>query len=361
MTMDNFTATEIDIILKKHRILFLFRVIAIVCAALALLVAIAFFLLFRFGKSDISQLKICLFIAVPFAVLLFIMAYLSGWEKNYWVFKAEKKRLWFALDCFSSHPEKTKKEFEKLLASGRIETFLQKAKPYEEKLQEKERKLIRARKATVSNGESQYDGSAFIEALLAIGLRLFSLVSLGLLFPPLFFFRCRYLSQHIKIDGKRLIFEAELSSFYRLWLAYLCLSLITIGVFLFFLPSRIRNWTLLHFHLEGESAALRGGTDSQFVERFAFTILSKIVNLLTLYILKPYIMVTETKFLASRTVLDGRRLVFDGSGTILFADYIKWYFLTIVTLGVYAFFVRNRLLQYKVKHIHLQGSASFFC
>ena len=92
MTMDNFTATEIDIILKKHRILFLFRVIAIVCAALALLVAIAFFLLFRFGKSDISQLKICLFIAVPFAVLLFVMAYLSGWEKNYWVFKVEKKR-----------------------------------------------------------------------------------------------------------------------------------------------------------------------------------------------------------------------------------------------------------------------------
>ena len=44
MTMDNFTATEIDIILKKHRILFLFRVIAIVCAALALLIAIAFFL-----------------------------------------------------------------------------------------------------------------------------------------------------------------------------------------------------------------------------------------------------------------------------------------------------------------------------
>ena len=118
---------------------------------------------------------------------------------------------------------------------------------------------------------------------------------------------------------------------------------------------------MLHFHLEGESAALRGGTDSQFVERFAFTILSKIVNLLTLYILKPYIMVTETKFLASRTVLDGRRLVFDGSGTILFADYIKWYFLTIVTLGVYAFFVRNRLLQYKVKHMHLQESASFFC
>ncbi|EJP21595.1 PF05987 domain protein [Streptococcus oralis SK304] len=38
-----------------------------------------------------------------------------------------------------------------------------------------------------------------------------------------------------------------------------------------------------------------------------------------------------------RTVIDGRRLYFDGTGSRFFRNWIKWFLLTIITLGIYSF------------------------
>ena len=51
------------------------------------------------------------------------------------------------------------------------------------------------------------------------------------------------------------------------------------------------------------------------------------------------------------TVLSGRRLLFDGTAIQLFGNWIKWLFLTVITLGIYAFWLDIKLKQWKVKHI----------
>ena len=52
------------------------------------------------------------------------------------------------------------------------------------------------------------------------------------------------------------------------------------------------------------------------------------------------------------TVIEGRRLEFDGTAIQLFGNWIKWLLLTIVTFGIYGFWVSIKLRQWKTMHTH---------
>jgi uncharacterized membrane protein YjgN (DUF898 family) len=55
---------------------------------------------------------------------------------------------------------------------------------------------------------------------------------------------------------------------------------------------------------------------------------------------------------AKHTVINGKRLVFDGKATQLFGNWIKWLLLTIITLGIYSFWIGISLKKWRVKHTH---------
>ena len=52
----------------------------------------------------------------------------------------------------------------------------------------------------------------------------------------------------------------------------------------------------------------------------------------------------------NHTVIEGRRLKFNGSAIGLFGNWIKWLLLIVVTLGIYGFCVHIKLEQWKVKN-----------
>ena len=52
----------------------------------------------------------------------------------------------------------------------------------------------------------------------------------------------------------------------------------------------------------------------------------------------------------NHTVVEGRRLKFNGSAVGLFGNWIKWLLLIIVTLGIYGFWVHIKLEQWRVKN-----------
>lgn len=56
--------------------------------------------------------------------------------------------------------------------------------------------------------------------------------------------------------------------------------------------------------------------------------------------------------MAKHTVIDGKRLVFDGKGVQLFGQYIKWFLLSIITLGIYSFWLNIKMKQWVVSHTH---------
>ena len=50
------------------------------------------------------------------------------------------------------------------------------------------------------------------------------------------------------------------------------------------------------------------------------------------------------------TVIEGKRLRFDGTALQLFGNWIKWLLLTIITFGIYSFWVQIAIKKWKTKH-----------
>lgn len=53
-------------------------------------------------------------------------------------------------------------------------------------------------------------------------------------------------------------------------------------------------------------------------------LLTCLVSLITLTIAVPWMVCYKERWISRHTVIDGRRLTFDGSGIQLFGNYIKW-------------------------------------
>jgi len=58
---------------------------------------------------------------------------------------------------------------------------------------------------------------------------------------------------------------------------------------------------------------------------------------------------------AKHTVIDGKRLRFDGTAVGLFGNWIKWLLLYLITAGIYSFWLGIALQKWKTKHTHFQN------
>ena len=71
---------------------------------------------------------------------------------------------------------------------------------------------------------------------------------------------------------------------------------------------------------------------------------------LALEVCYPFALVFRERRKAKRSYIDGRPLVFTGSALGLFGHWIKWLFLSIVTFGVYLFWVGPRIQKWIWEH-----------
>lgn len=83
------------------------------------------------------------------------------------------------------------------------------------------------------------------------------------------------------------------------------------------------------------------------------SILQGLIITFTLGIATPWAVCLKESWIAKHTIIDGRQLVFDGTGGQLFGNYIKWFLLTIITFGIYSIWVSIKMKQWVVKHTHL--------
>jgi len=60
----------------------------------------------------------------------------------------------------------------------------------------------------------------------------------------------------------------------------------------------------------------------------------------------------DEKLKTKHTVVNSQRLYFDGAGAQLFGNWIKWFLLTIITFGIYGFWLKIKMEQWIVKHTH---------
>lgn len=89
---------------------------------------------------------------------------------------------------------------------------------------------------------------------------------------------------------------------------------------------------------------------------FAVKLAIFLLVVLTLGLATPWAICIWHKWRMENLVIDGERLVFDGKGRRLFWRYVGWFFLTIITIGNYAWTVRIKIHDWLTEHTHFEGN-----
>jgi len=89
---------------------------------------------------------------------------------------------------------------------------------------------------------------------------------------------------------------------------------------------------------------------------FIIEIFLAILNFISIGILYPFFLYLRYALVYSKTQIDGYKLVFKGNIFVFYFHYLWWYFLTIITLGIYHFFLEYKLYKWVVKNIYFDNN-----
>lgn len=92
--------------------------------------------------------------------------------------------------------------------------------------------------------------------------------------------------------------------------------------------------------------------DGGVLDTVVNSIIASLIIGVTFGIAAPWGICYMMKFIIGHTVINGKRLSFDGNGAQLFGNWIKWLILMVITCGIYSFWVAPRLYQWIASHIH---------
>ena len=95
--------------------------------------------------------------------------------------------------------------------------------------------------------------------------------------------------------------------------------------------------------------------DGGVLDTFINSLVASLIISVSCGIATPWAVCYMMKYVADHAIIDGKRVVFTGTGGDLFGQYIKWFLLTIVTCGIYSFWVLPKMYKWVVSHLHTVG------
>lgn len=96
---------------------------------------------------------------------------------------------------------------------------------------------------------SRFTGAALPWLFVQLGGLLISLLTAFIAVPSAVCMKQRFLAKSTWIDGRKVVFDGQTGELYKKWIGWLFLSILTAGIFIFFLPAKIRAWVASHTHL----------------------------------------------------------------------------------------------------------------
>lgn len=82
-------------------------------------------------------------------------------------------------------------------------------------------------------------------------------------------------------------------------------------------------------------------------------LITSFITMITLGLAYPWAICIKENWIVNHSIIDGKKLYFDGKGSQLFGNYIKWFLLTLITLGIYGFWLSLKMRNWKTKHTHI--------
>lgn len=298
---------------------------------------------------------------VVVAIIALVIGFLSrmnDWEREV---LRRKKRAWKAAARLDgkSRGKDIKKMLTDLIKAGNEPGFDKLAGEWKGRADAYALSLMQTRGMRAVNAENDGKGGFDGKLIQKIGWNILSglvvLLTVGIAYPVTLVWKEKWRCKHTLYDGKRLSFDGTAAQLIGNWLLWLLLVSFTAGIFLLFIPGRVKKWKAKHTHIAGEHYECGATFDGWFGQQALITLFGAVISVLTLGLALPATATASARWRATHTVLDGRRLTFDGKGVQLFGNYIKWWLLSVVTLGIYAWFIPNRLRAWKAKHTHYEN------
>lgn len=205
-----------------------------------------------------------------------------------------------------------------------------------------------------NNGQGGFDGWLIQKIGWNLLCGFVSMITLGIAYPATIVWKEKWRCKHTMYEGRRLTFDGRASQLIGNWLLWLLLVLFTFGIFLFFIPGKVKKWKARHTHISGEYFEFGATFDGWLIQEAIIGIFGVAVSVCTLGLALPLALSVSARWKCNHTVLDGKRLYFDGKAKQLFGKYIVWWLLSIVTLTIYAWFIPNRFNSWKAKHTFIE-------
>jgi uncharacterized membrane protein YjgN (DUF898 family) len=93
---------------------------------------------------------------------------------------------------------------------------------------------------------------------------------------------------------------------------------------------------------QGKTFRFDGGAGSFF----AIGLGASLLYVFSFGLALPWCVAMYFRWQSNHTIVNGRRLIFTGTGGSLFGQYLKWWLLCFVTLGIYSFWVWPRMIRW---------------
>ena len=215
--------------------------------------------------------------------------------------------------------------------------------------------------------KSYFDGSAFGRLGWIILGTLLTGLTLGLCFP---FAKCwlyTWEAKHTVIDGRRLKFCGKPSGFFGTWLLCILLTIVTLGIYGFYVPIKFQKWKEANTFFEDELTSYDSelklqyekvsAFDGTFWQYFGWHLLGLLLTVFTFGICYPVSVNMIYSWEQRHKIYCKKRCSFDGSAGGLFGTWILYIFLTIITLGIFSIWVPVKIQNWITKHTHLEDES----
>ena len=177
-------------------------------------------------------------------------------------------------------------------------------------------------------------------------------ITFGILYPVVVCKQERFFAKRTKINGHQLKFEGKAGSLFGHYMLWWLLTIVTLGIYGFWLERNVLNWKAVRTNFEGSNEELKGGYKGSAILLALLRLAWYALGVITLGIMIPQAMCWEKKYICCRTTYKGRQLEFDGKGIQLFGRFLLWGLLTIITLGIYGFWMQVKIRWWFTIHTH---------
>lgn len=199
--------------------------------------------------------------------------------------------------------------------------------------------------------KSEFKGGVIAYFFFTLLTDVVIILSLGFAYPAMKGVYLRWQTKKTFVDGQQLAFTGSAKKFYGRFLVMYALSLLTLGIYYVVkMQVELLKWEISNIHAENRMDFI-SGADIKWYKYIGLNILCNLVNAITLGIAEPFVRYERTMWLCEHIYINGMELCLIGDVKNFFFKNLLWYFLTVITLGIYDLWAEGKAFKLLTSYV----------